>query len=327
MSVMKQMQSMVFGMNDHVPVFATEWPRTLREFVKMLPPELVALIVDSRPLYEPVGGVNGLVYRDMVTVHEIACWAASGMPCFNLTHSAAAAFALTDPDAVRLESFSAPFPTFVCQLPVPFLTNEEGTDVHALIWHEFVASSANPEDRRLSVHVVGPDMSTRLMLALFTHPKKYETIGEWLQDFPNSTSSGQPAPARFVAILRILTNLCLYIAASGRGAPITKRAKSTAAHPSRIATGTEPAIWQLGREIKIDKPLVAAASALVDQRGVRAEWTLRARFTVRGHWRNQAYGTAHSERRLRWIAPYWKGPADGIGIQHLYKTNEGEDAS
>lgn len=34
------------------------------------------------------------------------------------------------------------------------------------------------------------------------------------------------------------------------------------------------------------------------------------RFIVSGHWREQAYGPNHSERRRQWIAPYVKGPRD-----------------
>lgn len=47
-------------------------------------------------------------------------------------------------------------------------------------------------------------------------------------------------------------------------------------------------------------------TAQFTEEGKRA--SLSKRFRVRGHWRNQAYGPAHSERRARWIAPYWKGP-------------------
>lgn len=34
------------------------------------------------------------------------------------------------------------------------------------------------------------------------------------------------------------------------------------------------------------------------------------RFIVSGHWREQAYGPNHSERRRQWIAPFVKGPRD-----------------
>lgn len=39
----------------------------------------------------------------------------------------------------------------------------------------------------------------------------------------------------------------------------------------------------------------------------REEWYTH-QFVVRGHWRNVAYGKGRSERRLRWIMPFLKGP-------------------
>jgi hypothetical protein len=37
---------------------------------------------------------------------------------------------------------------------------------------------------------------------------------------------------------------------------------------------------------------------------------LSCQFHVSGHWRNQAWGTAHTQRRLTWIDSYVKGPSD-----------------
>lgn len=41
--------------------------------------------------------------------------------------------------------------------------------------------------------------------------------------------------------------------------------------------------------------------------------------TVREHITNQAYGSKHSQRKVIWIAPYVRGPADGDVAAHLYK--------
>lgn len=45
-----------------------------------------------------------------------------------------------------------------------------------------------------------------------------------------------------------------------------------------------------------------------DAPGGGVEWAHQ--WIVDGHWRNQAYGVGHSQRRLQWIAPYIKGPED-----------------
>ncbi|HAK94954.1 MAG TPA: hypothetical protein DCM87_08110 [Planctomycetes bacterium] len=45
--------------------------------------------------------------------------------------------------------------------------------------------------------------------------------------------------------------------------------------------------------------------------------TLKLRFMVRGHWRRP--NKSWKDSRLRWIAPYWKGPADAPIIEKGYR--------
>ncbi len=49
--------------------------------------------------------------------------------------------------------------------------------------------------------------------------------------------------------------------------------------------------------------------------------TIDARFTVRGHWTNQAYGKGRSLRRRIWIKPYWKGPELSEIVSKKYKVD------
>lgn len=48
--------------------------------------------------------------------------------------------------------------------------------------------------------------------------------------------------------------------------------------------------------------------------------TYRHRWVVSGHWRNQAYGREHSQRRRQWIPSYVKGP-DGAPLLVTEKVN------
>jgi hypothetical protein len=50
-------------------------------------------------------------------------------------------------------------------------------------------------------------------------------------------------------------------------------------------------------------------------------WTLSYRFIVQGHFTHQACGPKHSERKVIFIKPYWKGPeyAEVINATHLVK--------
>lgn len=50
-------------------------------------------------------------------------------------------------------------------------------------------------------------------------------------------------------------------------------------------------------------------------------WKLSYRFIVQGHFRHQACGERHSERRLIYLEPYWKGPeyAEVVNKPHLVR--------
>lgn len=71
----------------------------------------------------------------------------------------------------------------------------------------------------------------------------------------------------------------------------------------------------LGESIVIQRPTNVSGA------GEKTDRTLAVRFQVQGHWRQQAVGPNHSERRLTWIQPYWKGPenADVLARKHLLK--------
>ena len=71
-------------------------------------------------------------------------------------------------------------------------------------------------------------------------------------------------------------------------------------------------VYTLGQPVAIDcrESIVSyIKGGALSQRTQRGPLTLQ--FLVRGHWRNQAYGTNHSLRRPQWIQPFWKGPEDG----------------
>jgi len=245
------------------------------------------------------------------------------MPAFQLSHSAAAAFSLTDYGAIRVEDFRPPFPTFIVQLPVPWLGDDVGEPIHAIAWHEYMVSG----ERIVSVRALGANALPGFYANL--SPPSGDTLLSWprpLVDFAAAPDVDLPAlQSLTTTCARLIVSLSLYVATNGRGDPLTGRAKRMRAsvRPAAPDLAVEPAIWQTGREIKIDRALVrAAADYQAEGRPAPAGWKLRARFSVRGHWRSQAHGPAHSLRRLQWIAPFWKGPKDGVGITHLYTEEE-----
>jgi hypothetical protein len=46
------------------------------------------------------------------------------------------------------------------------------------------------------------------------------------------------------------------------------------------------------------------------------------RLLVSGHWKHQAYGVGRLERKLIWIQPYWKGPADAPTVHPRHTLTE-----
>lgn len=89
--------------------------------------------------------------------------------------------------------------------------------------------------------------------------------------------------------------------------------------PQRRASDDKPRPehWTVGRTVRIDPQLV-----LLAQSGNReAQFRLKHRFIVRGHYRNQAHGPQRTLRTSRWITPFWKGPQDGAELVHTYKLD------
>ena len=106
---------------------------------------------------------------------------------------------------------------------------------------------------------------------------------------------------------------------------------STLAYASSVERAMEPAVvdrpkrsksddgpkarrWDVGRTIRIDPHLVRAARTGSREVALR----LKYRHIVRGHYRNQAHGIRHRDRKQIWIMPFWKGPTDGAALVHTY---------
>jgi len=71
----------------------------------------------------------------------------------------------------------------------------------------------------------------------------------------------------------------------------------------RLRSMPKTPIQLVGRHYVIDKKLQRDPTVSGE-----ADYHLRVRFIVAGHWRKQACGPGLTERRLMWIQPYWKGP-------------------
>lgn len=162
---------------------------------------------------------------------------------------------------------------------------------------------------------------TRMMTSLRCHwPTGDDSVEEWCKAAFDVPFDGDAFSAELsktdklseAAALRLIANFLVYLQ--------TAHGSTARAHPtaSRVYAGTKAhtssktpvTTWVIGSEIKLHGAMQEAARQYVSRGRRPKEWRVTQRFTVRGHWRLQAYGIKHSLRRRQWIAPFWKGPQD-----------------
>lgn len=286
----------------------------------------------GKAFVESFSGSREAMKEEAHQIHSLMRWVDSGLPAFDLTHGLMSALLLTDPSDVSCEMIRSPFHTFAIRFPDGFWEmhgNLDGvTSASIGIVHYFEAFTAEPPYTirpMLSLRIVAKNGSTSTW-ETYEPPRGDGVAAPWLEmDLPVAEDpSGQLVTPNehdrriAIAFRRLFVNLCLYVAENGRGEQLGRRPQA-----GRGSSGpsSSPDVWVLGREVKLDRNLMDAAKAWTDSKSPRKSahegWRLRERFTVRGHWRNQAHGPGRVLRTMKWIAPYWKG--DGPTFQHVYK--------
>lgn len=272
---------------------------------------------------------------EMHQTHSLLRWVDMGLPVFDLTHGLMSALLLTDPSDVRQDMVKPPFPTFVVRFPDGFwemhsTVDNRPTSASLGILHIYEAYASTDLNRlrpMMSLRIVAKNGLTSTW-ETYEPPSGDGPVSDWLkQEVPliEDPTGALVTPDEHdlrlaVAFRRLFINLCLYINENGRGERLGKPRTASPKKPAG-ALPEGPDIWVLGREVKLDRELMASAKAWTDSKSPRSSaregWTLRERFTVRGHWRNQAHGPERSLRKMKWIAPYWKG--EGPTFAHVYK--------
>lgn len=286
-----------------------------------------------------------------------ARWQAHGRPTFALTESLLAKLLLTDPGDVPANEARPPFPAFLVEIPPGYLSydDEDGRErpIAYVSFHSMPNSTAieiqdeidmPPEPRRLLERMRTLQKQKREYLAATTGqiwsfsgmgrthtepiiherifaPDPHEPLGPWVHVPPSSDLLGQTVAlsdreTKTMAAAKILlVNLCLYLGSL----PKIPKPRVTKAKPHKGRAGGIR-VYDLGRTVKLSAELRAAAKDL-GAHAPSAGWKLRARFTVRGHWRNQACGPGRTQRKRIWIDPHWKGPKVGDQISRDYETS------
>lgn len=269
-------------------------------------------------------GINGKRVDPSMFIRQLwSClnWARSGGNQFEITPDLAAALLLTEAPTLTPEEAKFPYATLAFTLPrgaVPFIVPADGGGTRAE-WADTLWIEARDNGdllwivrwRTVEVHaVLAADLSWKIA------EDEYATSEE--KNTPDDEVS-------FAAALRLVRNFLLWLDAEGG----VKAHKPEIVPPKlvekRRRSGEEwPRRWLFGKEVKIGPELrrAAAEQSLGRSRHSVEGWKLRARFTVRGHWRNQAHGPGRVHHRRQWIAPFWKGPVEREAWAHIYKPAE-----
>lgn len=233
----------------------------------------------------------------LARLHAISEWGRTGHNVFELTHALAVGLALTDAPDDAVEASPLPFPAMVLRVPPGVLAFDAERWVDTVWLLEFDAEADN------GARSVEEIVTVRQREVVALHD------GEALAD---------DAPEQ-AAVRNLVSNFLLWLEATGG-----HRAHKQDKIPPRLAEKrarsgeTWPREWVFGRGVTIAPEMKRAAA---ERQGV-AGWKVRARFIVRGHWRNQAHGPGRTQRTRKWIQPFWKGPKGEAAWSHLYVAKE-----
>jgi hypothetical protein len=115
----------------------------------------------------------------------------------------------------------------------------------------------------------------------------------------------------------LLSNLCAYLAEGGK----KTRYASKLRHQMPAKKFKAPVnVWRLDPPLVASIPIGVARSYVQAGEAPPKSFRIGKRFMVRGHWREQACGPGHTERKKRWIMPYMKGPDEGEAFSKVYKV-------
>jgi hypothetical protein len=272
-------------------------------------------------------------------------WGKYGMPVFKLDEGTLSSLVLTDPTNVPSDLVRLPFQSFILELPKGFINNKSkllGEDKVVddsiscvLVFNQLVPSKSritvDPQTILddsidwISINIMGDYSNVFSDSYSFNHTRD---IGEFLrikkkkegnsQLFGNQCYKLDQTDEHIItAVKRIIINLCLLIQDCGTTSKCKR--SSVLRHINRYKTDLLPTIHYLNKVVPLNKNLSNAAKDWISsQKSRTVGWSIKKRFVVRGHWRNQVCGKGLSDRCLKWIEPYWKGPNVSEVIRHIY---------
>lgn len=267
------------------------------------------------------------------SVQSLVLWSKYGCNVFDVGDGLLAGLLLTTPtDSPGLPHL--PFPSFVIRIspgfvPFPSVASDTPgspewlTYIHVSYLSNLLVTGGEANVNVLRIASMCERDSANTICdtvneKLFTNAQEYLKY-DFSYTWGDSEVVDPAASVADKAAFRIVFNLLSWLESVG-GMASQRQADQVLARMSRGKGKPRPRRWILGSEIEIAPEIVEAARQSGAGRGGR--WHVMRRHVVRGHLRNQACGRGRQERKILWIAPYWKGPEGGAVLDHVYKVAE-----
>lgn len=292
----------------------SEIPENAHDLIHVIQEKLPEMLINLG-----LSGSMEVKFESLIAAHRFGSWGTYGMPIFKVTEDLLASLLLTDPKNITVDEVKFPYKAFLIRIPDGFWKLESFIDGKSekipWVWaHEYsfgnMESNIQPWWRVDAVAVDGTCIT-------YFNYKPEGDLSDFLGlgkiiDSPLYTGMNQFEKGISFAIRRLLVNLCLYISEVGN----LKKQKSYKNPRKKKKT---PTTWIVGSDIRISQNLLEASRDWARaKQGGGGEWTIKKRFTVRGHWRNQPYGEGKKLKKKIWIAPHWKGPGKGEKLPRVY---------
>lgn len=264
------------------------------------------------------------------SIQWLVQWGHSGCNVLELRSDFVAAMILTDHSTLDAEHLRLPWPAFMMTVPTGFVVGTEGHSyTRALVWERSVGpagsktqmvpvESVTSNEAGLSIYFMCENTRTSFETTITWHELIDQGLNKSLSKLPENSELVMDQTdliARKTAN-HLVFGTVAYIHANS--AALT--AASSISASSRQARKSHAKLWSVGRTVQIAPELVRSVRL-----GVRdVQFRLKHRHIVRGHYRQQPCGPERQDRKEIWIAPYWKGPAEGAEIvQRTYRAGQG----
>lgn len=268
--------------------------------------QVLDLISDEGHIHE--------VYRESIGMMAALAMAfvRDGSNVFDVSPSLASSLLLTDVPADVWHEARMPFTAIYLQLPegaVPFCVDGSQT------WANGIWLIRSPDDEREKVYGTIVCQGLGIHFAVGDEDEPEHLRDGLLPDDMVSISAAQ----------KLVQNFLVWLESCGK-ADCEKEVVPKKLAEKRSKSGRQVTTWLAGRKVKLSHELRRAAreQVLGRSRAAVEGWRVRARFIVRGHWRNQAVGEGRKERKRIWIQAFWKGPQGAEAWQHVYVAESGE---